>query len=175
MADQTSVSTWVILIVGLGTPISTIVGIFVTAWMGRRASADSRDAAREARNAAKDATGAAHNAATLVAEVAVKTEEVRHVLAETEQKTSAKLDDIATVTNSAAAETSKVHILVNSNMGIQLKLTAAALRQLADYTKDPKHRAQAEEAERLSAEHESKQLKVDKKQAAQDNSGEPSL
>ena len=154
MPEQTSVSTWVILVIGLGTPISTIVGIFVTAWMGRRASADSRDAAREARSAARDATGAAHDAATLVAVVAEKTEEVRQTLTHNDEHINEKLTELAVTTD-------KVHTLVNSNMGLQLKISASALRRVAELTNDKADIDIATEAERLSKDHESKQATVD--------------
>lgn len=59
-----------------------------------------------------------------------------------------------------------VHTLVNSNMGVQLRVGAVALRRVAELTKHPDDRAAAELAEKLLAEHETKQAKVDSREAA---------
>lgn len=54
-----------------------------------------------------------------------------------------------------------IHTLVNSNMGAQLRISAVALRQLANRSADPQEIVIAEEAERLLREHERKQAVVD--------------
>lgn len=54
-----------------------------------------------------------------------------------------------------------VHVLVNSNMGIQLKISAIALRRLAEISKSPKDKEAAKLAEAAFADHELKQAKVD--------------
>jgi len=59
-----------------------------------------------------------------------------------------------------------IHTLVNSNMGVQLRISAGALRRIADLTKDPADVRIADEAERLAMDHESKQHTVDVKQDA---------
>lgn len=47
----------------------------------------------------------------------------------------------------------RTHTLVNGGMAAQLRLTAAALRRVAELTKDPVDAALATEAERAYAEH----------------------
>lgn len=54
-----------------------------------------------------------------------------------------------------------VHVLVNSNMGLQLRVSAVALRRVADMTSDTGDARAAEMAEQLLAEHEAKQAAVD--------------
>jgi hypothetical protein len=64
----------------------------------------------------------------------------------------------------------KVHTLVNSNMGVQLRLNAALSRQVANLTINPEEKEAAiraaELAESLLHEHEIKQTVVDRKDAA---------
>jgi hypothetical protein len=102
---------------------------------------------------------AAAAAAAKVAEVASKTEAVRQALATSDNSTNIKLDSLA-------VSSDKIHTLVNSNMGVQLRISASALRRVADFSKDPKDERIAEEAERLAQDHESKQHKVDEKEQA---------
>ncbi len=85
---------------------------------------------------------------------AVKTEEVKTSLQETTKATDAKLEKIENTANAT-------HVLVNSNMGAQLKISAIALRRLAVNTKDPGDEAAAIVAEKALAEHQGKQDKVD--------------
>lgn len=55
----------------------------------------------------------------------------------------------------------KTHILVNSSFSAQLKISALALRRIADLTKHPDDEDAAKVAERLFHEHEQKQATVD--------------
>lgn len=71
-------------------------------------------------------------------------------------RSAAKLDAIAETGD-------KTHILVNSNMGVQLKIAAVALRRLAS-SGNPEDVAAAELAEKLLREHESKQASVDRRE-----------
>jgi hypothetical protein len=48
------------------------------------------------------------------------------------------------------------HVLVNSNMAAQLKLTAIALRRVALLTKEPEDLAAAKQADTLLREHENR-------------------
>jgi len=64
-------------------------------------------------------------------------------------------------TESANKQLTSIHTLVNANMGAQLKISAVALRRVADLTKHPDDAIAAETAERLLAEHVSKQAAVD--------------
>jgi hypothetical protein len=59
--------------------------------------------------------------------------------------------------------TEAVHVLVNSNMGAQLRISATALRRVAKMTTDPADEKIAEQAEKLLHEHEKKQAVVDNK------------
>jgi hypothetical protein len=93
-------------------------------------------------------------------EVASKAAEVATKLETTSSCTDAKLDGIITTTD-------KVHTLVNSRMGAQLLITAKALRRAATITGSPEDLKLAEEAEALSKDHETKQTKVDIKEAQQ--------
>jgi len=54
-----------------------------------------------------------------------------------------------------------IHTLVNSNMGAQLRISAVALRNLANETKNADDAGRATEAERLLEDHISKQAVVD--------------
>lgn len=56
---------------------------------------------------------------------------------------------------------SKIHVLVNSNMSVQLRLNSYQARRIADMTKAPEDEAAAVEAKRLMAEHDEQQRKVD--------------
>lgn len=55
----------------------------------------------------------------------------------------------------------KTHTLVNSNMGVQLRLNAVVTRRLADLTRSPEDEAMAEQSAKLLLEHEGKQEIVD--------------
>lgn len=70
--------------------------------------------------------------------------------------TEVKLDAIAKVADAT-------HKLTNSNMGIQLRLTAGMARRVADLTGKPKDIQAADEADLLSKEHQTQQDKVDEK------------
>lgn len=61
----------------------------------------------------------------------------------------------------AAKVAKDTHTLVNSNMGVQLQLSAVSLRELADLKKTPKAEAQAKLAEMAFVEHQQKQAVVD--------------
>lgn len=56
----------------------------------------------------------------------------------------------------------KIHILVNSQMGLQLKLNAANSRWRADSSHKPEDIQAADQAETLLREHETNQAIVDK-------------
>ena len=83
-----------------------------------------------------------------------KVAEVKSDLAASDAKTVAQL-------NKMEVTGEKTHILVNSNMGVQLKLSAAALRRLANLTSDPDDVEAATLAETMLAEHNKKQAIVD--------------
>lgn len=96
-------------------------------------------------------------AAVKVAEVAGKAHAVKEALQATTTMTQDKLDGLAQV----AADT---HTLVNSSFAAQLKLTALAMRRIAELTHAPEDVEAAEVAERLFRGHQSKQAVVDRKQ-----------
>lgn len=93
--------------------------------------------------------------------------EVKETLARTTTVVDGKLNELALVA-------SATHILVNSNMAAQLKISAVALRRLADLSRLadlPQYAddlAAAELAERLLHEHNAKQSIVD----SQENGGQ---
>lgn len=82
-------------------------------------------------------------------------------LAHGQVATAAKVDEIVVTTGNTQRMSEAVHTLVNSNMGIQLQLTMAALRRLAVVTKDPSDIVAADEAEKLWHDHQAKQASVD--------------
>ena len=117
-----------------------LIGGIVTlalAWMAQRTKQAVEDNTKEARKAAEQAAG--------------KVEAVKNTLDETTLSTDKKLNDI--------------HTLVNSNMGVQLKIAATALKRIASMTSHPDDIAASNLANTKLAEHESKQNEVD--QAAQ--------
>lgn len=63
--------------------------------------------------------------------------------------------------NTVLAIAKDTHTLVNSNMGMQLGISATALAKIADFTKKPKDREIAEKAKQLLEEHNAKQAIVD--------------
>jgi len=87
-------------------------------------------------------------------QAAEQVKEVKTALEETTSATSEKLDKIAETSD-------KTHTLVNSNMGVQLKLNAELSRWKADQTKDKSDEAAAIQAEHMFREHEGKQATVD--------------
>lgn len=88
---------------------------------------------------------------------AVKVEEVRTALKTSDAKTEDSLEEIKQTGEA-------VHVLVNSSMSAQLKISAVALKRIAVMTKDPDDIAAAELAEKLLKEHDDKQNKVDQKE-----------
>ena len=95
----------------------------------------------------------------------LKVEEVKSTLARTGAATELKLIEIANVGIA-------VHTLVNSNMGVQLKLNAVVSRRLAEITKDRADLAAAELAQGLLHEHEAKQAIVDRALSSKKATGE---
>src|SRR5678815_2998734 len=86
--------------------------------------------------------------------VAAQVEKVRVDLVRQNAETTGKMDEIARV----GVDT---HTLVNSNMGVQLKLNAALSRRMANITKSNEDIQAAELAEIALAEHIKKQAIVD--------------
>lgn len=83
--------------------------------------------------------------------------EVKETLTQTNADESKQLKDIAKTGEAT-------HILVNSAMGAQLKLSAQTSRFKANTTKDPTDIAAAELAERLLQEHQEKQHRMDRQE-----------
>lgn len=108
---------------------------------------------------------ARQDAARVAAAAAAKVEITKATLAASTSKVDAKLDGIAAVALDTQKTGEQVHTLVNSNMGVQLRISMIALKRLADLTKDPDDIAAAEQATKLYREHEAKQAKVDEKDA----------
>ena len=108
-------------------------------------------------------------AAKEVEKVAKKAEEVKTALEEgaiERQHNAEEVKKALQATNKTQDQKlSSIHTLVNSNMGAQLKISAIALRRVADLTKHPNDVAAADVAEKLLDEHEAKQATVDKKES----------
>lgn len=134
--------------------IVAAVGVVYLGWSANR---------REKRDAVKlDAVRlAAESASEKVAEVAITAEGAAKLVAqvattadEATRDTAAKLDGLALVAD-------KTHSLVNSNMGTQLRISAVALRRIADLTNEGEDKNIADAAEALLAEHLAKQAQAD--------------
>lgn len=87
---------------------------------------------------------------------AIKTEEVKEALEVVDAQTKGSLADLKQTGEST-------HTLVNANMGAQLKISALALRRVAELTKHTDDQAAAELAEKLLKEHDDKQKRVDER------------
>ena len=92
------------------------------------------------------------------AKTAKKVEEVKETLEVEKAATTEKLNDIAKVADAT-------HTLVNSSMSAQLKISAVALRRIAELTNHPEDKAAAVLAEKMDKEHTVKQAVVDAKDA----------
>jgi hypothetical protein len=117
-------------------------------------SAMAHRAASKAATAAKAAEGAAKAAEAKADTAAVKVEEVKTTLAADKASSDAKLGGLAEVTG-------KIHVLTNSNMAAQLKISSVALKRVAELTKHPDDVAAFQLADKLLREHEGKQAVVD--------------
>jgi hypothetical protein len=84
-------------------------------------------------------------------------EKVAKTLVDSDHVINGKVDNLT-------VQTDKVHTLVNSNMGLQLGISAALARRIADLTGLESDASIAEAHEKLSHDHEAKQAQVDKKE-----------
>lgn len=100
-------------------------------------------------------------AADKAAEAASKVAEVKVALAQSDTATIHHLQGLEAGNEKLQQTSDKIHTLVNSNMGVQLKLNAAVTKRLADITKDDDDRKAADLAAVMLAEHEKKQETVD--------------
>jgi hypothetical protein len=140
MELQSSIPIWLLLLIGLTIPISTIIGIVVAAKIGLRASDDAHLVAKESRSASRDATLAANDAAKLVETVAVELKAV----------------GLATATKLATIEAQgeKIHGLVNNAMSEVLKKNALiADMLLATDPDNPAYQQLAKESHQAVADH----------------------
>ncbi len=138
------------------TLMTCVIGLMqaLTAYM----QSLTREAVQEAK-VAIDETGEKAEASAKKAEKAVvsakkEVERVKTALVESNETQAEKISDLKTTADST-------HLLVNSSMAAQLKISAIALRRLADLTKNPDDIAAAELAEKNLKAHEIKQDKVD--------------
>jgi hypothetical protein len=84
-----------------------------------------------------------------------KAEEVKEALAATNHTVAKNLSEIVATGNST-------HVLVNSQLGRALLLSATTLRALANLTKDKSIKVSADNAEAELADHRLKQEELDK-------------
>ncbi len=92
---------------------------------------------------------------------AVKAEEVKTALEDANLKSDKQMAKQTAIITETKETAEKVHILVNSSMSAQLKISMMALQRIAAMTKHPEDIVAAETAENLFREHEVKQGKVD--------------
>lgn len=91
--------------------------------------------------------------------------EVKESLKETAKAANEKLTELTNVALDSQKTGKSVHLLVNSSMSLQLKISALALRRVADLTTNKDDEAAATLAEQSYREHENKQDLVDAKDA----------
>lgn len=103
------------------------------------------------RNAVLDSASEAKGRDEVTAQ---KAEEVKATLEVHTAVTDARLSELKSVAH-------ETHTLVNSNMGVQLKLNAAVTRRLAGLTGHADDLAAADLAEQMYQEHLKKQAQVD--------------
>jgi hypothetical protein len=133
--------------------VNAVLAFFGTAFTGIMAYLLTRLNQKQAIAAER-----AEVAVTKVAEVAVKAQEVKKTLSESTEAITGKLDGIAKVGEAT-------HILVNNNMAIQLRISAAALRRIARSPEaSPDDQTAAQLAEEALAEHLRKQKELDAKE-----------
>jgi hypothetical protein len=144
--------------------IAGLAACFI-AWMQQRTKV-------AVEQAAKVAVASADTAAVKVEELATKQDEVARVTAQQLDDAAAKVKEVkAALADSDTATANQLHdiaktgeathILVNSNMAAQLKISMIALKRLAELTNHPDDMAAAELAAKNYHEHEIKQAKVD--------------
>ncbi len=111
------------------------------------------------------------SASTVAAsEAAVKVDMVARHAREMAAAVQDVKDDLADASSATTQKLDTIHTLVNSRMGLQLKVAAVALRQVAELTvgqgRNASDVAAAEMAESLLAEHVAKQATVDARDGA---------
>ena len=121
------------------------------AWMNQRTKNAVDTGTSKASKSADDAADKAVVAAAKVAEV-------KTTLDENTARTDEKLQSISKTTEA-------VHVLVNSSMSAQLKISMIALHRVAELTHHPEDIAAADLAEKLFREHEEKQKTLDSMKA----------
>lgn len=156
------------------------VVVLVQAYMTER---NRRAAAQDAKEAAVKVEEVKKTTEKESAKTSVKLESVKEALQETSTATDKKLDGMVAEQEGMKRVQNATHVLVNSNMGVQLKLNAVVTRRLASMTKDALAVAvrdnasldtidilkqdvtntgiAADLAEHMLVEHESKQRTVD--------------
>jgi hypothetical protein len=111
-------------------------------------------AAQKVEQVAIKQESAAKATADKLNDAAGKVAEVKDALKASDETTANKLDDIAKTGEA-------IHVLVNSSMSAQLKISMIALKRVAELTRHPDDLAASQLAEKLYHEHEAKQAKVD--------------
>ncbi len=111
--------------------------------------------------------------------VATKVKEVADIAAVTAENTIAqkgltaaindKLIDVITISKASQSIGIDTHTLVNSNMGVQLELTAAVSKRIASMTKDPEDIKASQLADVKLKDHIEKQAAVDERAATAPN------
>lgn len=140
------------------TGLAGTVGAALIAYYGYKIRIKQMEIDANLQQAAKLAQQSAKAAAVNAAEV--KNDLVQHT-----SETAARLDDLADKAEASQKTGDAIHALVNNKMGEQLQLTALALRQVANLTRNSadgaKNASAASHAEKLLQEHNDKQSVVD--------------
>jgi hypothetical protein len=133
-----------------GTAISAVV-VFLLAKLNVRA----KDAADAVSSVKIDLMREGNRTTSQLENAARQVAKVRETLSESDDQLHSRLDEMAAVGQAT-------HVLVNSNMGDQLKLNALLSRRVAEITKLPEDLEAAVLSESKLRDHESKQAVVDK-------------
>lgn len=113
-------------------------------------------------HSSEDAAASVLEVRKTAAGTAAKVEGVQKTLVQSTQESTHRLDDLTAVALATQKLGKKTHRMVNSAMGIQLRISALALRRLAQMTGNPEDIAAAELAEQVYAEHHAAEVVVEK-------------
>lgn len=133
-----------------GTAISGVV-VFLLA----KLNVSAKNAAEAVTSVKTDLIREGNRTISQLEVAARQVKQVKESLAASDEQLHSRLDEMA-------ATGQATHVLVNSNMGEQLKLNALLSRRMADLTKIPEDIQAAKCAEAKLQDHESKQAMVDR-------------
>lgn len=153
MSDST-IALVAVAVAGVANVVLQVLAKIEAAKVAAQQKADAALALKAAADLAQQQKIDAVKAQESAAWAAQHVTEVKAALVTATENQEAKLEGLAKVARAT-------HTLVNSSMSAQLKISAIALRRVAELTKSPIDKRAADLAEHLLAEHEAKQVLVD--------------